>query len=59
MFLTALHKKLKTLVFSINYGLKIIWLCGDNNTKYCYEIIMMEKVVFLEKLVILFFELCL
>ena len=36
-----------------------MWLCGDNNTKYCYEIIMMEKVVFLEKLVILFFELCL
>ena len=36
--------------FSINYVIKVIFLCGDNSTEYGYEIFMVEKLVFMEKL---------
>ena len=50
MFRFARHKMFVVIVFSINYGINVKFLCGDNSTEYGYEAFMLEKLVFMEKL---------
>ena len=50
VFRFARHKMFVVIVFSINYGIKVKFLCGDNSTEYGYEAFMLEKLVFMEKL---------
>ena len=54
MFRLAQQKMFIVFSFPVNYGIKVISLCGDNSTEYDYEGFTLENLVFMEKLENLF-----
>ena len=54
MFRLAQHKIFVVFSFPVNFGIKVISLCGDNRNEYDYEGFMLENLVFMEKLENLF-----
>ena len=54
MFRLPQHKIFVDFSFTVNYGIKVIPVCGDNSTEYDYEGFMLENLVFMEKLENLF-----
>ena len=54
MFQLHQHKIFIGFSFPLNYGLKVISVCGDNSTEYDYEGFMLENLPFMEKLENLF-----
>ena len=54
MFRLAQHKIFEVFSSPVNYGIKVISVCGDNSTEYDYEGFMLKDLVFMEKLDIFF-----
>ena len=50
MFRLAQHKIFEVFSSPVNYGIKVVSVCGDNSTEDDYEGFMLKNLVFMVKL---------